>query len=42
MRRDSKREGGGEMDFVTVVDQAIALLRQRGRLCAYSPLPKVA
>src|SRR5262249_14492988 len=26
------REGGDAVDFVTVVDQAIALLRQRGRL----------
>src|SRR5712691_2423114 len=32
MRRDSEREGGDRMDFVEVVDQAIALLRQRGRL----------
>jgi class 3 adenylate cyclase/tetratricopeptide (TPR) repeat protein len=27
-----RKEGCGEMDFVTVVDQAIALLRQRGRI----------
>src|SRR5206468_13087532 len=38
MRRDSKREGGG-MDFVAVVDQAIALLRQRGRV-AYRTLKR--
>src|SRR5262249_5586401 len=28
----STRQGGGEMDFVAVMDQVIALLRQRGRL----------
>src|SRR4051812_12271684 len=38
MRRDSKREGGG-MDFVTVVDQVIILLRQRGRV-AYRTLKR--
>src|SRR2546425_2258683 len=38
MRRDSKREGGG-MDFVAVVDQVIALLRQRGRV-AYRTLKR--
>src|SRR4030095_14867536 len=31
-RRPRTRQGGPAMDFVTVVDQAIALLRQRGRL----------
>src|SRR2546425_1573726 len=38
MRRDSKREGGG-MDFVAVLDQVIALLRQRGRV-AYRTLKR--
>jgi hypothetical protein len=31
------RQGGHRVDFVTVVDQAIALLRQRGRM-AYRTL----
>src|SRR5438034_1053171 len=35
---DSKREGGW-MDFVAVVDQVIALLRQRGRM-AYRTLQR--
>src|SRR4029434_4796420 len=26
------RQGGGQMDFVAVVDQVISLLRQRGRM----------
>src|SRR2546428_449282 len=38
MRRDSAREGGG-MDFVAVLDQVIALLRQRGRV-AYRTLKR--
>ena len=28
----SARQGGDEVDFVAVVDQVIALLRQRGRV----------
>src|SRR5712671_1129534 len=31
-RRLSTRQGGHRVDFVSVVDQAIALLRQRGRV----------
>jgi len=31
-RRQGARQGGNEVDFVAVVDQVIALLRQRGRL----------
>ena len=31
-RRPSTRQGGEGVDFVAVVDQVIALLRQRGRL----------
>src|SRR5712691_490667 len=30
--RHSARQGGDRMDFVAVVDQVIALLRQRGRV----------
>src|SRR5438309_6118405 len=33
------RQGGDEMDFVAVVDQVIALLRQRGRV-AYRTLQR--
>src|SRR5438094_3772886 len=38
-RRPSTRQGGDGVDFVTVVDQAIALLRQRGRV-TYSTLKR--
>ena len=30
--REAEEQGGDGVDFVVVVDQAIALLRQRGRL----------
>ncbi len=30
--RPSTRQGGDSVDFVAVVDQVIALLRQRGRV----------
>src|SRR5215813_8483128 len=38
-RSPSDREGGEAVDFVAVLDQVIALLRQRGRL-TYSTLKR--
>jgi hypothetical protein len=38
-RRLSTRQGGPGVDFVAVVDQVIALLRQRGRV-TYSTLKR--
>jgi hypothetical protein len=38
-REAEHREGGDAMDFVAVLDQVIALLRQRGRL-TYSTLKR--
>ena len=39
VRRPSTRQGGDGVDFVAVVDQVIALLRQRGRV-AYRTLKR--
>ena len=41
-RRPSTRQGGHGVDFVAVVDQVIALLRQRGRVTYRHPQAAVS